>query len=88
MSERAVRMERDIWVLLQSVAPEQAAGWIADKLDAVGDPEFLAIHLDYDAAFDWSPDDPRLPDLSTAPDAGSPPRAPVRVGPPRRWTRT
>ncbi|GGL39196.1 MerR family transcriptional regulator [Nocardia jinanensis] len=63
-SARAVRMERDIWILLQSVAPEQAAGWVADKLDALGDPEFAALYLDYDLAFDWSPDDPRLPDLA------------------------
>jgi ABC-type cobalamin/Fe3+-siderophores transport system ATPase subunit len=34
------------------------------KRDAIGDPEFCAIYLDYDAAFDWSPDDPRLPALA------------------------
>jgi len=33
---------------------------IADKRKAMGDPEFRAIYLEYDAAFDWSPDDPRL----------------------------
>lgn len=64
ISERAVRMERDIWILLQSVAPEQASAWITDKLDAIGNPQFRAIYLDYDAAFDWPTDDPRLPDLA------------------------
>ncbi|WP_062981095.1 MerR family transcriptional regulator [Nocardia anaemiae] len=64
VSERAVRMERDIWILLQSVAPKQASEWIADKLDAIDDPQFRAIYLDYDAAFDWPPDDPRLVDLA------------------------
>jgi DNA-binding transcriptional MerR regulator len=64
VSDRAVRMERDFWILLQSVAPKQAAGWVADKLDAIDDPEFGAIYLDYDAAFDWSPDDPRLVGLA------------------------
>ncbi|MEU6189109.1 MerR family transcriptional regulator [Nocardia sp. NPDC047038] len=64
VSDRAVRMERDIWILLQSVAPEQASDWVADKLDAIDDPRFRAIYLDYDAAFDWSPDDPRLVDLA------------------------
>jgi DNA-binding transcriptional MerR regulator len=63
VSQRAVQMERDGWILLQSVAPKQAAIWFADKRDAIGDPEFCAIYLDYDAAFDWSPDDPRLPVL-------------------------
>jgi len=53
-------MERDVWILLQSVSPKEAAIWIADKLDAMGDPEFRALYLEHDAAFDWSPDDPRL----------------------------
>jgi len=60
VSQRGVQWERDGWILMQSVAPQQAAIWIADKLDAIGDPEFRAIYLEYDAAFDWSPDDPRL----------------------------
>jgi DNA-binding transcriptional MerR regulator len=64
VSDRAVQMERNGWILLQSISPEQAAIWIADKLDAIRDPEFRAIYLDYDAAFDWSPDDPRLSDLA------------------------
>lgn len=64
VSQRAVQMERDRWILLQSVAPEQAAIWTADKRDAIGDPEFRALYLDYDAAFDWSPDDPRLSALT------------------------
>jgi DNA-binding transcriptional MerR regulator len=64
VSQRGVEMERNGWILVQSVAPKQAAVWIADKWDAIGDPEFRAIYLDYDASFDWSPDDPRLYDLA------------------------
>lgn len=64
VSQRAVRLERDGWILMQSVSPEQAAVWMADKLAAFDDPEFRAMYLDYDAAFDWSPDDPRLPALA------------------------
>jgi DNA-binding transcriptional MerR regulator len=60
VSQRAVQMERDGWILMQSVSPKQAAIWIADKVDAMSDPEFRAIYLAYDAAFAWSPDDPRL----------------------------
>jgi DNA-binding transcriptional MerR regulator len=60
VSERGLQTERDGWILMQSVSPKQAAIWLADKLDAINDPEFRAIYLDYDAAFDWSPDDPRL----------------------------
>ena len=60
VSRRSVRMERDVWILMQSVSPKHAAAWVADKREAMRDPEFRAIYLKYDAAFDWSPDDPRL----------------------------
>jgi DNA-binding transcriptional MerR regulator len=64
VSQRRVRLERDVWILTQSVSPSDAATWIADKLDAIGDPEFRAIYLEYDAAFDWPADDPRLDALA------------------------
>jgi DNA-binding transcriptional MerR regulator len=64
VSQRTVEMERDLWILLQSASPNEAAIWIADKQQAIDDPEFRAIYLEYDAAFDWSPDDPRLPALA------------------------
>jgi hypothetical protein len=55
-----VQVERNGWILMQSVSPKAAAIWIADKRDALSDPEFRAIYLEYDAALEWSPDDPRL----------------------------
>ena len=64
VSKRSVQMERDGWILMQSASPKAAAGWLADKRDAIGDPEFRAIYLGYDAAFDWSPDDARLNKLA------------------------
>jgi DNA-binding transcriptional MerR regulator len=64
VSQRSVQLERDIWILMQSVAPSEAAIWIADKRDAIEDPEFRALNLECDAAFDWSPDDPRLDALA------------------------
>jgi DNA-binding transcriptional MerR regulator len=64
VSQRAVQMERNGWILMQSVSPRQAAIWVAEKLELIEDPEFLAIYLDYDAAFDWPPDDPRLYQLA------------------------
>jgi len=60
VSQRTVQMERDLWILLQSVSPQEVASWIADKRDALGDPEFCALNLECDAAFNWSADDPRL----------------------------
>jgi DNA-binding transcriptional MerR regulator len=64
VSARTVQMERDIWILLQSVSPAQTAIWFADKCAAMRDPEFRALYLEYDAAFDWSPEDPRLCQLA------------------------
>jgi DNA-binding transcriptional MerR regulator len=64
VSQHTVQMERDGWILMQSVSPKEAAVWIADKRDAIGDPEFRAICLESDAAFGWSPDDPRLDALA------------------------
>jgi DNA-binding transcriptional MerR regulator len=64
VSQRAVQMERDGWILLQSASPKAAAIWFADKLDAIDDPEFVAIYREYDAAFDWPADDPRLDALA------------------------
>jgi DNA-binding transcriptional MerR regulator len=60
VSRRTLQMERDLWILLQSVSPEDASRCIADKRDAIGDPEFRALYLDCDAAFDWPANDPRL----------------------------
>src|SRR6202165_3389527 len=64
VSRRAVQMERDGWILLQSASPKAAAIWFADKVHAIDDPEFVAIYLEYDAAFDWPADDPRLDALA------------------------
>ena len=64
VSRRAVQSERDGWILLQSASPKAAAIWFADKVAALEDPEFVAIYLEYDAAFDWPADDPRLEALA------------------------
>jgi DNA-binding transcriptional MerR regulator len=64
VSRRTVQMERDLWILMQAISPQEAAAWIADKREAMGDPEFRALYLAHDVAFDWSPDDPRLEALA------------------------
>jgi FMN phosphatase YigB (HAD superfamily) len=64
VSERMVRRERDGRILRQSVSPRQASAWIAEKLDAIDDPEFRALYREYDAAFTWPPHDPRLDRLA------------------------
>ena len=64
VSERTVQLERDLWILVQSISPKEAAVLIADKRDAINDPEFRSIYLAYDTAFDWSRDDRRLRTLA------------------------
>lgn len=64
VSERGVQLERDGWILMQAVSPTDAASWLADKCDALGDAEFCALYLAHDAAFDWSADDGRLAALA------------------------
>lgn len=64
VSERLRHLERDGWILLQTASPEDAAVWLAEKRDLLTDPEFRALYLDQDAAYEWSPDDPRLPALA------------------------
>lgn len=60
VSERAVHLERETWILVQSVSPRDAAVLLADRRELMKDAEFRSIYRMYDAAFDWSPDDPRL----------------------------
>jgi DNA-binding transcriptional MerR regulator len=64
VSPREVQIERDGWILLRSASPKAAAIWFAEKRAAIDDPEFVAIYLEYDAAFGWSADDPRLDALA------------------------
>lgn len=63
-SERQIHLERDGWIIMQTASPEDASVWIAEKRELLTDPEFRALYLDHDAAYDWSPDDPRLPALA------------------------
>jgi hypothetical protein len=64
ISERQIHLERDGWILMQTASPEDASLWIAEKRVQIADPEFRALYLEHDAAYDWSPNDPRLPSLA------------------------
>ncbi|AFU00565.1 MerR family transcriptional regulator [Nocardia brasiliensis] len=63
-SARQIQLERDGWILLQTASPADAAFWLAEKRELLAVPEFRALYLAHDAAFHWSPDDPRLPALA------------------------
>ena len=64
VSERAMRMERDGWIVVAALSPEQIPSWAQEKLAALADPEFRRIYLVTDQALDWDPDDPRLARLA------------------------
>lgn len=64
VSQRGVQIERDGWILVHSASPDQAATLVAQKRAVLADPEFRAIYLEFDAALEWSPHDPRLGPLA------------------------
>jgi DNA-binding transcriptional MerR regulator len=66
VSQRAVDMERDGWILLAARSPGPAASWAQGKRSALADPEFRRLYLACDQAFDWDPADPRLGELADA----------------------
>jgi DNA-binding transcriptional MerR regulator len=66
VSERAVQLERDGWILAMAVTPELALGWVEEKKAAMADPEFRRLYLAGDQALSWDPDDPRLEEVAEA----------------------
>ena len=66
VSQRAVDMERDGWILLAARFPGRAAGLAKDKRSDLADPEFRRLYLACDQAFDWDPADPRLEEVADA----------------------
>jgi DNA-binding transcriptional MerR regulator len=66
VSQRAVDMERDGWILLAARSAGLATEWAQDKRAALADPEFRRLYLAIDQAFDWDPADPRLGELADA----------------------
>src|SRR5512135_3705330 len=45
VSQRTVQLERDLWILVQSVSPQEAAILMDDKRNTIKDPEFRSIYL-------------------------------------------
>jgi DNA-binding transcriptional MerR regulator len=64
VSERTVQVERDAWILASALSPEIIDEWVEQKRKALEDPDFRSLYLACDEAFDWDPDDPRLPELA------------------------
>jgi DNA-binding transcriptional MerR regulator len=64
-SERAVRLERDAWILMEALAPELLPDWVRSKKEALSDQGFRRLYLAVDQAWELDPDDTRLEDLAT-----------------------
>ncbi|MEV0822866.1 MerR family transcriptional regulator [Nonomuraea rubra] len=66
VSERMNGIERDSWIMITALAPDQVLKWAATKSAALEDPELVRLYLAMDQAWDWPADDPRLPELAEA----------------------
>ena len=66
VSQRAIDLERDGWILLAARSPGQATGLARDKRSSLADSEFRRLYLACDQAFDWDPADPRLDEVASA----------------------
>ena len=64
VSERTIAMERDAWILLAATYPEMLAEALKWKQITTNDPDYQAMFVAMDRAFDWDPDDPRLRELA------------------------
>jgi DNA-binding transcriptional MerR regulator len=65
VSERAVRTERDGWILAVAHLPsDKVTEWASHKQAALSDPEFGRLYLAVDEAFGWDAADPRLDTLA------------------------
>jgi DNA-binding transcriptional MerR regulator len=61
LPERAIKMERDAWILVAAQIPAQMPALMALKRGQIEDPAVIAIYFDLVEAADWDTDDPRLP---------------------------
>jgi DNA-binding transcriptional MerR regulator len=64
LSEPMVKVERDAWIVVAALSPEQVPRWAEEKLAALADPEFRRLYLATDEARGWDPDDPRIAKLA------------------------
>jgi DNA-binding transcriptional MerR regulator len=64
VSERTIAMERDAWILLAATYPEMLDEVFTWKQLTTTDPEYQKLLVAMDEAYEWSADDPRLPELA------------------------
>jgi len=60
VSERALGIERDAWILMRTLEPECLPQRIREKNASFDDPATMRLYLAVTRAIDWEPHDPRL----------------------------
>jgi DNA-binding transcriptional MerR regulator len=61
LPERAIEMERDVWILVAAQIPAQMPALMELKRAQIEDPAITAMYFDLVAMAGWASDDPRLP---------------------------
>jgi len=64
LPEPMVEGERDAWILIAADSPELMGKWMKAKHEQLDDPEVVELYGRLYRMVDWSPDDPRLPELA------------------------
>jgi DNA-binding transcriptional MerR regulator len=64
VSERAIGMERDQWLLLAAHAPNDVPTWVEQKNLLLDDERVVRAYLAFDQAYDWAPGDQRIDQLA------------------------
>lgn len=64
ISQRAIEIERDAWILVAARLPDQMTQLMALKRAQIDNPAVVAMYRDLVQAADWAADDPRLPALA------------------------
>lgn len=60
VGERTLRLEREGWILLLATFPDLLPAALDWKNAALDDPDYRALMIRYEEAYDWVAEDPRL----------------------------
>ncbi len=60
VADRTLDLERDAWILVHTLYPDQLLPWVRSQDAMLDDPEYLDLYLLTEKAYDWAPDDPRI----------------------------
>ncbi|HSX17367.1 MAG TPA: MerR family transcriptional regulator [Patescibacteria group bacterium] len=64
LSATTVSHERDAWILISALYPEQVDAWAVQKKLVITKPDIAALYRRLDEALQWPADDPRFSELA------------------------